>query len=194
MIKVPLELTFRDIDKTEAIESLIQSKVGKLEKICPELVSCRVVVESPHEHQRTGSPYRVRISMAIPSGPELVVKRESTQGHVHEDLPMVIRNAFDVAHRQLKEAVKQQRGEVKTHPEQEVMAFVSRLFPEEGYGFLRTVEGGEVYFHRNSVLHDDFDRLEVGAGVRFVEEEGDKGPQASTVEIVDKPGARAPKG
>jgi hypothetical protein len=52
-----------------------------------------------------------------------------------------------------------------------------------------------IYFHRNSVLEGDFDRLEVGTGVNFFEhdDEGEHGPQASTVRIVDKPGVRAPR-
>jgi cold shock CspA family protein len=61
---------------------------------------------------------------------------------------------------------------------------VIRLFREEGYGFLETPDGREIYFHRNSVLHPGFDRLEIGTEVRFAEEEGEKGPQASTVAIV----------
>ncbi len=65
---------------------------------------------------------------------------------------------------------------------------VVRLFREEGYGFLRALDGREIYFHRNAVLNDDFDRLVVGAGVRFDEGLGEEGPQASTVQIVDKPG------
>jgi cold shock CspA family protein len=58
---------------------------------------------------------------------------------------------------------------------------ILRLFPYEGYGFLETRDHREVYFHRNSVLNRGFDRLEVGDEVRFVEEPGEKGPQASTV-------------
>jgi len=44
--------------------------------------------------------------------------------------------------------------------------------------------------HKNAVLHGDFDCVEIGTGVRFEEEMGEKGPQASTVQIIDKPGAR----
>jgi cold shock CspA family protein len=62
-------------------------------------------------------------------------------------------------------------------------ARVARLFPEDGYGFLETPEGTEVYFHRNSVLDAGFNRLKVGAEVAFVTEEGEKGLQASTVRI-----------
>jgi len=68
------------------------------------------------------------------------------------------------------------------------MAVIHQLFPEEGYGFLRTVDTqDEIYFHRNSVLHDDFDRLAIGLGVRYAAELGEKGPQATSVQIVDKP-------
>jgi cold shock CspA family protein len=52
---------------------------------------------------------------------------------------------------------------------------------EDDYGFIVTPDGREVYFHRNSVVGGDFDRLEAGADVRFVEELGEQGPQASTV-------------
>jgi cold shock CspA family protein len=44
----------------------------------------------------------------------------------------------------------------------------------------------EIYFHRDSVLHDAFDRLAIGTEVTFVEEEGKKGPQASTVKPVGR--------
>lgn len=65
---------------------------------------------------------------------------------------------------------------------------------EGDYGFLRTLDTGrEIYFHRNSVSDRDFERLEVGTGVQFAEEEGEMGPQATTVQIVDKPGARVSK-
>ncbi len=147
-------------------------------------------MESSQEHQRPGSPCRVRIYLSVPPGHELVVKREESEGHLHEQLPTIVRAAFSAAERQLKELVEKQRGEVKSHPEQERVAFVDKLFPKEDYGFLKTVDGRVLYFHQNSVLSDDFDRLEIGTGVRYVETMVDKGPQASTVQIVDKPGAR----
>jgi len=109
---------------------------------------------------------------------------------MHDHVDAVLRDAFDAAWIQLREQMRKMRGEVKKHPDQEVGAFVDRLFPEQGYGFLKTIDGRELYFHRNSVLHNRFDHLAVGTGVRYVMEEGEKGPQASTVEIEDKPGAR----
>jgi ribosome-associated translation inhibitor RaiA len=189
-MQIPLEITYRGVEKTAAIEALIRRKVDKLERLCNYIISIRVTVESSQDHQRTGSPYRVRIYLSVPPGHELVVKREETEGHVHEELSTVVRTAFDAAERRLKELMERQRGKVKSHPEQERVAMVDKLFPQEGYGFLKTVEGRVLYFHRNSVLADDFDRLEIGTGVRYVETMGDKGPQASTVQILDKPGAR----
>jgi cold shock CspA family protein len=190
-MKVPLETLFRGIERTEAIESLIREKAAGLEKVCNYIVSCRVAVEVPQEHQRSGRPYRIRITLYVPPGHEVVVRRESSEGMLHDELPSVIREAFDAARKKLNKLVEKQRGEVKRHPaEEETTAFVVRLFREEGYGFLKAVDGRELYFHRNAVLHDDFDRLEIGTGVRFEEAMGEKGLQASTVQVVDKPGAR----
>ncbi|MEJ2633855.1 MAG: HPF/RaiA family ribosome-associated protein [Calditrichia bacterium] len=189
-MQVPLQLTFRNVRKTDSIESLINDKVAKLEKVCDYINSCRVVVEKPQKHQLSGNPFRIRISMTVPPGHEIVVERKSGEGEMHDVLTKVIRDAFDAANRQLKELMERQRQDVKTHPEQQASAVVSKLFPKEGYGFLQTVEGREIYFHRNSVIHNDFDRLEIGTGVRFVQEVGENGLQATTVQIVDKPGSR----
>lgn len=186
---VPLEITYRNVEKTEALDALIRKKVENLEKVCPYLNSCRIAVEKP-QHDRAGNPYRVRINMTVPPGHELAVSRNPGEGDSSE-LPQVIRKAFEAARRQLKTLVAKQRGAVKTHPEQESVGYVTKLFAEGGYGFLQRPDGREIYFHEHSVLQGDFPRLEIGTGVRFVEEKGEEGPQASTVQIVDKPGARA---
>jgi cold shock CspA family protein/ribosome-associated translation inhibitor RaiA len=190
-MKVPLEISYRNVEKTQAVEDLIRDKVDKLRETCRDMVSCRIAVERPQQHQRSGSPFRVRIDVSVP-GRELVVKHEPGEGELHDDLPKILRGAFEVALRRLREFAERRRGEIKAHPQQQAMALVARLFREEGYGFVKTPEGREIYFHRNSVLHGDFDRLEIGTGVSFTEEAGEKGPQASTVQIVDKPGARIP--
>ena len=44
----------------------------------------------------------------------------------------------------------------------------------------------EIYFHRNAVLDGAFDRLSIVSEVAFVEEEGEKGPQASTIRLIGK--------
>jgi cold shock CspA family protein len=109
---------------------------------------------------------------------------------MHEDLPAVVRDAFDAMEKQLRKLVEKQQGETKHHEQQEAVAIVEKLFPDENYGFLKTVEGRDVYFHRNAVLHNDFDRLTPGTGVNLMVEMGEKGLQATSVRIVDKPGER----
>ncbi|RJP81050.1 MAG: HPF/RaiA family ribosome-associated protein [Candidatus Zixiibacteriota bacterium] len=189
-MQIPLELSFRNVPKTDAIEALIREKVAKLEQVCDYINSCRVAVEKPQSHQNSGNVYRVRLGITVPPGHEIVVTREPGNNQMHRPLSSVIREAFSAARRQLKELVNRQRMEVKSHPQQEAQAIVIRLFPEEGYGFVQTIDGLEIYFHRNSVINHDFERLQVGTGVRYVAVEGEEGLQATTIQIVNKPGVR----
>ena len=144
------------------------------------------MIESVHRRHHKGNLYHVRIDLRVP-GSELVVKRHPAQHAAHEDVYVAIRDAFDDARRELQDYVRKRRGQVKTH-EGPPHARVVRLFRDDGYGFLETIEGLELYFHRNSVLEGGFDRIEVGTEVRFAEGQGEKGPQATTVEIVGKDG------
>lgn len=187
-MKVPLEIAFKGIEHPDEAEALIREEADKLEKVCHYMISCRVAVEKRQQHQEVGNPYRVRIDMTVPPGHELVIRREPSKGDMHDPLNIVIKGAFAAAVRQLRKLVEQQRGDVKTHPQQQVMAVVHKLFPREGYGFLRTVDTQEeIYFHRHSVHNGAFDRLTIGLGVRYTAELGDKGLQATSVQVVDKP-------
>ncbi|MGJ3247365.1 MAG: HPF/RaiA family ribosome-associated protein [Elainellaceae cyanobacterium] len=192
-MNVPLEISYRHVDKTEALESLIREKVEKLESVCDHISSCRIAIEKPHDHPSSGTPYRVRIDLRVPPGHELAVDKSPDRGTQYEPLETLIREAFDAARRQLIELNERQHNEVKHHDDQSMGAIVTKLFPEDDYGFIKTLEGREVYFHRNSVLNNDFDRLEIGTGVRMFVTEGEKGLQASTVQIVNKPGAQVSK-
>jgi cold shock CspA family protein len=192
-MNVPLEISFRDVEKTQSLEDLIRGEAASLEEVNDHVSSCRVIVEQPQKHLKSGSPYRVRIDMTVPPKHELVARREPGQGEMHEELETVILDAFDDARRQLRELSSRQEGEEKRHPGQESTALVHHLVPEQDFGFLKTLDGRDVYFHRNSVANNDFDRLVVGTGVWHTAEMGEKGLQATTVRIVDKPGARQDK-
>ena len=186
MMQVPLQLSFKHVNRTPEVEDLIREKANKLGRVCDYLSSCRVAVEKPQKRLHSGNPYRVRIDMTVSPGHELVVKNEAGRGNMHDPLHVVIRDAFDAATRRLRKLVAQQHGKVKSHEAQQVGAVVHKLFPQEGYGFLRTTDTqDEVYFHRNCVLHGDFERLSVGTGVRYTAEEGRRGEQATTVQVVD---------
>lgn len=175
-MQLPVQITIRDLSLSEAAENDIRAKADNLETYYNGIMSCRVVVEGPVRHHRKG-PFTVRIDLSVP-GAELVVDR-----HADADLYVAIRDAFDAARRRLEDYARRQRGAVKAH-EEALRARITKLFPIEGYGFLETPDGREIYFHRHSVLNPGFDRLEIGTEVRFAEEEGEKGPQASSVAIV----------
>ncbi|MFW5729474.1 MAG: cold shock domain-containing protein, partial [Spirochaetota bacterium] len=178
------------IERDETIDNLVNGEVNHLEEVNDHISSCRVSIEKPNEHIRSGSPYRVRIDVTVPPRHEIVSKQEPGQGDMHEALSTVILNVFDGARRQLQELNERQGDHVKRDREPETNAIVNKVFHDEGYGFLKSLEGRDIYFHRNSVLNNDFDRLAKGTGVYYSEEMGEKGLQASSLRIVDKPGVR----
>jgi cold shock CspA family protein/ribosome-associated translation inhibitor RaiA len=184
-MKVPISTSYRDVEKTDALETLIREKAQKLEQVCDYITSCRVAVERPHTFVRNGNPYRVRIDITLPPQQEVVVSKEPGNNYKDDALSTVIRDAFNAARKQLRKIVHLQRDEVKVHPEQEVRAIISSVNKEAGFGYITTLGGREIYFHRNSVVNEDFENLEPGKGVRFSEEMGDKGPQASSIQIMD---------
>lgn len=192
-MEVPPEITYRGVGSSDELEDLILAKAAKLDELHPAMISCRVAVEKDPEEQRSGSPYRVRVVVRIPPGKELVGRREPGEGESHEPVRVAVKDAFEAVRRQLIKTKEKQQGEVKSNPAQDLVGHVVRLFPEEGYGFIRSAEGREIFFHRNAVLQDDFDRLEVGTGVRYFPTDSPEGPQASTIKIVDKPGSRVSK-
>jgi cold shock CspA family protein len=186
-----LQIAFRDMEPSVAVEAAVREHTAELDRFYDRIVSRRVVIEMPHRHHHQGRLYAVRIELGVP-GREIVIGRAPTEHHAHEDVYVALRDAFGAAKRQLEDHVRRERGDTKRH-EAAAEGRVARLFPERGFGFLTTADGREIYFHRNSVVDGSFDRLVSGTPVRFVEELGEKGPQASTVRPHGKSrGATAP--
>lgn len=103
------EIVFLEMERSDAVEAAAREKVGKLEHICPSMLSCRVTIELTHRHQHRGRPFSVRVDVTLP-GHELSVNR------VHdEDAYVALRDAFDDMKRQLEEVVQRQRGQQKLH-------------------------------------------------------------------------------
>lgn len=183
-MQLPLQITFRHMEPSAAIEANIRERAEKLDQFCDHIMSCRVVVEPAHKHHHKGNLFHVRLDVTVPDG-ELVVKRDPGEHHAHEDAYVSIRDAFDAMRRQLEDYVRRRKGKVKTHAGPP-HGHVARLAPAEDYGTIETPDGREIYFHRNSVINADFDTLDIGAPVWFSEEQGDHGPQASTVHVEGK--------
>lgn len=182
MIQEP-QITFRNMTPSPAVEAEVLRRTEWLERFHPKIIGCRVIVEAPHRRSSRGKLYHVRVDVTVP-GAEIVVGRDPPEHHSHIDLYVAIRDAFRAARRALADHIRLVRGQVKDHVPPATGRIV-RLIDEPGgrYGFLETDGSLEVYFHENAVL-DGWDDLEVGDRVRFVEEPGEKGPQASTVERV----------
>ena len=183
-MQIPLQITFKDMEHSDAVEAKIREKAQKLENFAKHIMSCRVVIEEPHRHHHQGNLFSIKIDVTIP-GHEIVASKQSDQDHSHEDAYVAIRDAFDAVRRQLQDFVRKQRGDVKVH-EVAPQGVIKELFSEMDYGIIETTDGREIYFHRNSLINFDFDDLEIGNHAHFSEEAGEKGPQASSVHIEGK--------
>ncbi|WP_445157424.1 HPF/RaiA family ribosome-associated protein [Halomonas sp. E14] len=189
-MQTPLEITYQHVSRSEWIDEYVRSRVAKLEHFSKDIVSCRVVIEQTQNPHRTGNPYRALVEVTLPAKGELVAEKTDKVVDPQVQLRPIIRNAFEAMEKQLKKQTAKRDGKVKQHFGDPLppVAMVVRKFEADGYGFLKSVSGQEYYFHRNAVLHDDFERLTVGTRVRFEPNEGDEGLQASSVQILDKPG------
>lgn len=128
----PLQITFRHMDFSPAVEARILAEVEALERAYERITSCRVVVEAPHHHRERGQTFKVSLELHVPGrqihvnhGPAFLAegeaacekKHEAEQGH--SDVYVAVRDAFAAARRQLQDHARVLRGEVKHHALQE---------------------------------------------------------------------------
>ena len=180
-MQTPLELSFKNMGRSEAIEARVQIMVEGLERLYGGITSCHVFVTAPHHRQRKGNHFDVRIEVRVP-GTELAVNDAPGDVNAHEDVYVAIRDSFRAMERQLEKWKDQADGRVKTHAHP-IQGHVAELDPSGGFGQIAATDGRLVYFHRNSVADGRFDGLTVGDTVELGIHpgEGKKGPQASYV-------------
>ena len=201
-------ISFRGIGSPAGLEEEIRERIAKLETYGGSVTGCRVLVELAARHHQRGNHYHVRIDLTVP-GEEIVVSHDASPHGPALDaaLPkltkedaadperqfarVAIHEAFDAARRRLQDFMRRQRGAVKASSRQP-RGRVVRLSPIDEYGYIEAEDGHEVYFQKSSVLGNAFDRLAVDSAVSFVEESGDKGPQASTVRLLHAGQRRQP--
>lgn len=182
-MQLPLQVTFRHMEHSDALEAKIRERAARLGKIYDRVMRCRVVVEQYSHRHRQGNLFRVRVDLAVPGG-EIVASRAHSDRHEYEDAYVASRDAFDAVERALEDFARRQRGEVKVHvaPPQ---GYVREIFPERDFGIIATDDGREVHFHRHAVV-EGFEKLDVGSEVRFAEQMDENGPWASTVHVTGK--------
>jgi ribosomal subunit interface protein len=180
---LPLQCTFRGMSPSDALEAHVRRQAGKLDRFFDRITHCHVVIEA-HPHHRHAKRYRVVIDLAVPRH-EVAIARAPLQNRFLEDVDAAIDAAFHEAERRLDELEQRMRGRIKERGRSRTpTARVTKVFADRGFGFLENEDGEEVYFHRNSVLREAFDHITPGAVVRYYEEAGENGPQASTVELL----------
>lgn len=185
MPSITPEIIFHDVDRSEWVENYIGERLQKLERFAQGITRCHVTLAQEQGKHKKGNRYSVMVEVRLPPQHDLAIKKQKEIRDMPTQLPALINLAFGAIERQLKKTAALRRGEEKMHDGQP-HGLVEKLF-DEGYGFIRaTDDNRQVYFHRNSVLHGDFERLSVGTEVRFSPEEGDNGPQASSVQVVGR--------
>ena len=188
-MQTPVEMEFQEMVASPAVQELVLNDMKKLEKRYGRATAGRIVVKGPGERHQTGGLYDVNIHLTLPNGREVNIGRTARADERHSDLLFAINDAFKRARRQLQDHARRMEGKVKSH-EGQAIGTVVRLDPGGEFGFLRSNDGGEIYFHRNSFLGGEFSELAVGSRVVFVDEIGEKGPQATTVKPLGKHGLR----
>ena len=182
VVQRPINVTFRGMPPSAAVEARVRKKVEWLQKFFDRLIGCDIVVEAPHNRSRKGNLFAVTVEMSVPGGPPIVAGRLHHDDHSHEDVYVAVRDSFDAARRRLQDHARKQRGEIKEHeiPPHGRVSWVSR---RDGYGFIDATDGTEVYFHENALVDVGLEELDTGDEVRFAIHvgESDKGPQASSV-------------
>jgi cold shock CspA family protein len=179
------EVDFRDMVPLPEVREEVARHIEQLERRFGRIIACRVVVKGPGHHHQTGGLYEVNIRLALPHSKDVNVEHTVGTDERYADIHFALSNAFKRARRQLQDRVRRLQHQVKHH-EPAPMGKVARIDSSEEFGFIETPDGRELYFHRNSVLNDVFARLKPGTAVTYAEEEGEKGPQASTVRLLGK--------
>ena len=127
---VPTQITFRHMPASPAVAARIERETRKLLRYFQPLTHCHVVVVAPHRHHRFGRAYALHLEVGVPGGPLLVNHEPAPRAHLagapppgkptapearHRDITVAIREAFDVARRQLEDYARRKRGDIKRH-------------------------------------------------------------------------------
>lgn len=183
-MEIAPEIIFHDVSRTDWIEAYVLERLRHLERFARGITRCRVTL-TRESARNTGNRYSALVEVRLPPQHDLAVRKQKDIVDMPTQMLSLINLAFAAIQRQVKKTAALRRGDEKTHDGQPY-GVVEKLFGE-GYGFIRTLDDDrQFYFHRNSVLHDDFERLSVGTEVRFNAELGDDGPQASSVQVIGK--------
>src|ERR671929_1975149 len=139
-MQVAPEVIFKDVARSPWVESYVAERLEHLEKFSPEITRCHVTVAREQGSHRKGNRYSVMVEVRMPRQPDLAVRKQKQIHDMQTQLPAVINEAFGAIEKQLKKTKALRRHEEKTH-DSEPRGLVEKIFPEQGYGFIRTLDG-----------------------------------------------------
>ena len=109
-MQLPLQIVFHGMPRSDALEARVREAAAKLEHFHERITSCHVTLEPCGHHRQQGRLYSARIELRAPKGADLIASRQE-----HADVFVAVRDAFDALRRQLQDAVREGRGQVKAH-------------------------------------------------------------------------------
>ena len=110
MTDFPVEITFRNVDRSAAVADALRRQAEGLGRYHPRITACRVTVEALAQRHRKGKMFNLRIAIAIP-GREIVVERTPAQHAAHNVFRLAEHDAFDAARRRRVKAARGAKGE-----------------------------------------------------------------------------------
>lgn len=179
------QIVFEHMPPDERVKDLVNEELTKLEQFFGRITSAHIYVSAPPDARPRQELYRANLRLLLPGGHQVVISHDPDKFRYKENAATAVRDAFDAARRQLQDQVGVMDGKVKQHsdPGPLQLGRVARLMREEGYGFIETDGGHEVFFTRHKVKHGAYDQLALDTRVYFEEEMGDDGPVATLVRI-----------
>jgi cold shock CspA family protein/ribosome-associated translation inhibitor RaiA len=149
-----------------------------------DLIDVRITARASGHHRHGDREIRITCEAR---GREIVAAR------TRPDLGLALVEALDSFEgevRRMRGRRRDQRSERAAEPPH--LGVVDRIDRAEGFGFVITDGGLQVYFHRNAVRGGlDFERLAEGDRVGLNFEAGNEGPQATAV-VAPPPDATGP--
>lgn len=115
-MQLPLQITFRNVDRSPALEARIRELAMRLEKFSAQIVRCHVIVETTPHHHHQGGLYDFHIDITLPDA-EIAIRKAHPIDHAHEDPYVALRDAFRAARRKLEDYERKRRRDVKAHTE-----------------------------------------------------------------------------
>lgn len=181
-MREPLQIVYRNLKPSDSIERCVRKRLAALEDICDDIIGCEILIETDPAYSKTENHVHIHLDVTVPGG-VLSLDNDTNQPKSIKNITAQLKTVFSDMYRQLERYAVQDSAA----PAWEDLPFsgtVSELTFDMNYGVITGAGGLEVYFHRNNVVDNAFDRLEVGSPVRFAVLPCLIGAQAVCVKLV----------